>query len=58
MSKKGQSLLSGRNKKLVDGLSSNNSIERTNISVGLNQKLKKLGGSNTAQKNSRLSGSG
>ena len=42
-SNKGQSLLSGRNKKLVDGLSTNNSIERANVSVGLNSKLKKYG---------------
>ena len=47
-SNKGQSLLSGRNKKLVDGLSSNNSIERANVSVGLNNKLGKKYGSNTA----------
>lgn len=47
-SNKGQSLLSGR--KGISAVDSNNSIERANVSVGLNKKLNSKYISNTSQK--------
>jgi hypothetical protein len=50
-SSKGQSLLSGRGRKNISGVSSqNNSIERANVSVGLNKKMNGKYISNTSKK--------